>query len=243
MDETRQGLVGFSQGGSEAHKLAAENDWISFTGSVEGYMTGKEQPLNRPISSLIINAKGDDVIPIGGTKSLTVPAILNAAVPLVGPALVGYGAIEGALATPAQTSDGFFSDLWSRTKAVVTGAAGGAASELADLTIAPILENFGLMDGTDNYIQPQAYAIKNYVQAIEPNTPTTVTNANSDTSETFRNTTTGAEVKAIQLGSGTHGWAGSVVDKDNIPGLGEPNETVNASDEMARAFLAHPLGH
>lgn len=247
LDETRQGLVGFSQGGSEAHKLAAENDWVSSTASVEGYMTGKEQPLDRPISSIIINANADDIIPIGGTQSITDAAKWNllrsASNPLAWVLPVGQSAFEGASATPAKTGDGFLNDLWSKVTALSTGAAGGAASEMANLTVSPILQNFGTFDGTDNYVQPQSYAVQNYVQSIQPDTPVSIESANGDTSQIYRNTTTGAEVKAIQLGSGTHGWAGSTVDAENIPGMGQPNQSVDASDQISDFFMAHPLGH
>lgn len=69
-----------------------------------------------------------------------------------------------------------------------------------------------------------------------------VGSAGANTFQTYRNTTSGAEVQAIQLGSGTHGWAGSTVDAENIPGMGQPNQTVDASDLISDFFLEHPIG-
>jgi poly(3-hydroxybutyrate) depolymerase len=70
LDESRQGLAGFSQGGSEAYSLAATNHWVSSVQSVEGYMTGSETPLTRPISEQNIHALRDPIIPHNGTNQV-----------------------------------------------------------------------------------------------------------------------------------------------------------------------------
>ena len=70
LDQTKQGLAGFSQGGSESYDLAAKNKWISSVQSVEGYMTGHEQPINRPIAEQSIHATHDSIVPYGGTPQV-----------------------------------------------------------------------------------------------------------------------------------------------------------------------------
>ena len=67
LDETRQGLTGFSQGGSEAYDLAAKNKWVASAQSVEGYMTGYEPKLNHAVSEQNIHALHDSIIPENGT--------------------------------------------------------------------------------------------------------------------------------------------------------------------------------
>jgi poly(3-hydroxybutyrate) depolymerase len=70
IDQTREGLAGFSQGGSESYDLAAKNKWISSVQSVEGYMTGREQPIDRPIAEQSIHAFHDAIVPYGGTPQV-----------------------------------------------------------------------------------------------------------------------------------------------------------------------------
>jgi poly(3-hydroxybutyrate) depolymerase len=74
VDEKRQGLAGFSLGGSEAYALAATNSWVSSVQSVEGYMTGYEQPLNHPVSEQNIHALHDPIIPENGTEQVCAQA-------------------------------------------------------------------------------------------------------------------------------------------------------------------------
>jgi poly(3-hydroxybutyrate) depolymerase len=70
LDQNRQGLVGFSEGGSEAYSLAATNKWVSSVQTVEGYMTGYEQPINHPVSEQNIHALHDPIIPENGTAQV-----------------------------------------------------------------------------------------------------------------------------------------------------------------------------
>ncbi len=70
LDRRRQGLAGFSEGGSEAYALAPKNTWVSSVQSVEGYMTGLEPVLNRPISEQSIHALHDTIVPISGTPQM-----------------------------------------------------------------------------------------------------------------------------------------------------------------------------
>jgi poly(3-hydroxybutyrate) depolymerase len=70
LDSSRQGLVGFSQGGSEAYDLAAKNNWVSSVQSVEGFTTGYELKLDRPISEQSIHAVHDAIVPFGGTPQI-----------------------------------------------------------------------------------------------------------------------------------------------------------------------------
>jgi poly(3-hydroxybutyrate) depolymerase len=74
LDEKRQGLAGFSSGGSEAYALAATNSWVSSVQSVEGYMTGYEQPLNHSVSEQNIHALHDPIIPENGTEQVCAQA-------------------------------------------------------------------------------------------------------------------------------------------------------------------------
>jgi poly(3-hydroxybutyrate) depolymerase len=70
LDQSRQGLVGFSQGGSEAYDLAAKNKWVSSVQSVEGFTTGYEVTLDRPIAEQSIHALHDSIVPFGGTPQI-----------------------------------------------------------------------------------------------------------------------------------------------------------------------------
>jgi poly(3-hydroxybutyrate) depolymerase len=70
IDANHQGLAGFSQGGSEAYALAAANPWVASVQSVEGYMTGMEQPLDHPVSEQNIHALHDPIIPHNGTNQV-----------------------------------------------------------------------------------------------------------------------------------------------------------------------------
>ncbi len=70
IDPTRQGLAGFSQGGSESYDLTAKNNWISSVQSVEGFMTGHEQPITRPVAEQSIHAIHDPIVPYGGTPQV-----------------------------------------------------------------------------------------------------------------------------------------------------------------------------
>jgi poly(3-hydroxybutyrate) depolymerase len=251
IDQTHEGLVGFSQGGSEALALASQNKWVSSVQTVEGYETGQETPLTRPVSAQIINAEKDPVIPIGGTRQLDTPAattgILGLFDPLAALIPAGYetekGAINGAESTPGK--GGLFSQIVSKVEGTFLGGAGG----LIDDTVAPLLENFGLskltfglVHGGPNYIEPQTYAVNAFTKADGTGAPT-VTQSGGNSSEVYSNTATGAEVKAVQLGNGTHGWAGSTDHSNDIPGIGMPNETYNASEEISQFFMQHAVGH
>jgi poly(3-hydroxybutyrate) depolymerase len=229
LDDSHQGIVGFSEGGSEAIALAAQNKWLSSVQSVEGFMTGKEQ-LNGPISAQFFNGVHDPVVPINGTKSLDGKAALTAGLGLVSP-LLGLGSLlsgaidgasDGAQATPGGTG------------AKILGGIAGFFGRVADQTVAPVLENTG------NYIEPQRYAVQSFNQADGTGAPV-VTESNGDRTEVYTNTTSGAQVSAVQLGSGTHGWPGSKVTKDNIPGIGEPDPNTDASVLISNFFENHGL--
>jgi poly(3-hydroxybutyrate) depolymerase len=78
LDENRQGLAGFSEGGSEAYALAASNKWVSSVQTVEGYMTGYEPPINHPMSEQNIHALHDPIIPENGTEQVASQAAREA---------------------------------------------------------------------------------------------------------------------------------------------------------------------
>jgi len=74
LDQSRQGLAGFSQGGNEVYALAPGNKWVASVQSVEGYMTGMEAPLNHPVSEQNIHALHDPIIPENGTGQVCAQA-------------------------------------------------------------------------------------------------------------------------------------------------------------------------
>jgi len=193
IDAAHQGLAGFSEGGSEALDLASKNNWVSSVQTVEGYMTGHEQTLNRPISAQMINAEHDTIIPIGGTASV---------------------------------------------KANAKASSWYSPSHIFN-------EAVGAIEGHNNYIEPQSYAIAKFTAADATSSMQKVETNNHNEIDDYRNSSTGVEVKAVKLSTGTHGWAGSTDHSGDIHfmNLGVPNETFSASDSIAEFFLEHPLGH
>lgn len=234
LDESHQGLVGFSNGGSEAFALASSNNWVSSVQSVEGYMTGKEQPLNHAVSAQIINGNDDSIVPIGGTPSVDAQAVAANALNLLGPVgwftNAGIGAIQGA----EQTQGSFWNKL--------EGAAVGIATRFANSTIAPILENFGVVNGESNYIEPQNYAVNAFATADRTGAAQVI-HQNGDTIENYVNTTSGATVRAVQLGTGGHSWAEEADHSEDLPGISDPNTTYPATQQIGAFFMQHAAGH
>jgi poly(3-hydroxybutyrate) depolymerase len=97
----------------------------------------------------------------------------------------------------------------------------------------------------NNVIEPQSYSINKFTAADAANTTQKTETNNHDEIDTYKNSSTGVEVKAVKLSTGTHGWAGSTDHSGDIHfmNLGVPNETFNASDSIAAFLLNHPLGH
>jgi poly(3-hydroxybutyrate) depolymerase len=202
LDENRQGLAGFSQGGSEIYNLAATNKWVASVQSVEGYMTGYEQPLNHPVSEQNIHALHDPIIPENGTEQVCAQADRE---------------LQSVLDSMRYGGEGYFDPKMM------------LHSETCEI------------EKKGNFIEPQRYIVDAYKKAdgIDGDGQTTKT---PDTSTyDFRNPTTGAEVRQITLQAGTHGWAGSSDHSGDMMIIGQPNEKVSASDEMAKFLLDHPL--
>jgi poly(3-hydroxybutyrate) depolymerase len=97
----------------------------------------------------------------------------------------------------------------------------------------------------NNVIEPQSYSINKFTTADAASNMQKVETKDHDEIDTYRNSTSGVEVKAVKLSTGTHGWAGSTDHSGDIHfmNLGVPNETYNASDAIAEFFLKHPIGH
>lgn len=233
LDGTHQGLVGFSNGGSEVYDLASKNNWVSSVQSVEGYMTGKEAPLSRPISAQIINADHDPIVPIDGTRSVDGQAASTGALDLLGPmgwlANIGIGAAQGA--------DGAQGGLLDKLE----GALGGAVTRNLSPEAA-MLENFGIVNDKNNYIEPQAYAVQAYTSADQTGGPVN-TQQNGDSIQEYTNTTSGATVRAVRLGTGGHSWAEEADHSGDIPGISNPNTTFPATKEIGTFFMQHGTGH
>jgi len=209
LDASRQGLTGFSHGGSEAYALASQNNWVSSVQSDEGYMTGYEKPLNRPMSQQTIHALHDPVIPYGGTEQV------------------------GRIADKEAENDMEMSKY--------------SGEPFIDLKfLFHYLEYNHEKNG--NMIQDQKYIVDAYNRAnglVDPKTgkagDPAVTQRGDITTRSWVNTANGAETRQVILGTGTHGWAGSIDHRGDIAVIGIPNETFNASEAMLDFLKKHPL--
>ncbi len=187
------------------------NNWISSVQSVEGYMTGYEQPLTRPISEQNIHAVHDSIIPYGGTDQVCrqadkeaendIQAMQLGGEPFINPvSLLHYWECsherDGAMIQPQQ----FIVDAYNR--------ANGLMDPKTGQPLAPKLS-------TDGDITTKSW--------VNPNTG----------AET--------RIVALSTGThgwaGSTDHTGDV----HFHNLGVPNATLDASDAVLKFLVDHPL--
>jgi poly(3-hydroxybutyrate) depolymerase len=237
LDAKYQGLVGFSEGGSEALDLASKNAWVSSVQTVEGYMTGLEAPLTRPLSAQFIHDALDPVVPIGGTKEYYDYAMSHTGV-------LGLTSLGALIVGEYESHKGDFIEPESYAVNTYTSA---------DKTGPGVTKTFD-----DN--SPSGSAIdkvRDWLSSHFLPAPLAPSDKSYSTTD-YVSQSTGVEVKAITLNSGTHAWAGSNDHSGDIAIIGvpsaqyedpkdpndpkNPKDSFNASQSIATFFEEHPNG-
>ena len=209
LDPKHQGLVGFSAGGSEAYRLAPLNPWVSSVQTVEGYMTGYEQPLTRPLSRQGIHALHDPVVHFGGTEQVCTQADREA---------------ENVMEMSKYAMEPIFDP-----KMLVHAWACAH-------------EKDGAMVQSQQYIVDAYNRANGLVDPVTGETPAPVVTKSGDIrTRSWLNPANGTENRQVTLSTGTHGWAGSRDHSGDIPIVGIPNGTLNASAEIVRFLKDHSL--